>query len=660
MEFTVAENKAKKLREKINYYSKKYYLDNKSEISDYEYDALMRELQEIELEFPKLISIDSPTHRVGGHADNSFAPVTHIVPLLSLQDAFSFDEVKAFDRKIKERFPNAEYIVEPKIDGLSIAIEYENGFLTRASTRGDGNIGEDVTANIKTIRSLPLKIENAPPILEVRGEVYISKQVFAALVNEQEQNGEIPFKNPRNAAAGSVRQKDPKIAASRELDVLIFSILRQSGEEFETDSKSLDYLKTLGFNTVSYNKIFTDINDVIKELDRIGEIRSSLPFDIDGAVINVNAFSQRNELGTTARAPRWALAFKYPPEEKDTTLLDIEVNVGRTGVLTPTAVLSPVTLAGTTVSRASLHNEDYITEKEISIGDIVKIRKAGDIIPEVLYVVKKGGKNPVYTLPSICPACQGKVVREKGEVAKRCINTSCPAQLHRSLIHFCSRDAMDIEGLGEAVVELLVNESLVKDASDLYTLKAPDLLTLERFAEKSAENAITAIEKSKENDLSRLLFGLGIRHIGKKAAQLLSRHFRNIDNIINASIDDILTIEGYGDIMAQSVIDFFNQSRNIELIKNLKQLGVNTNSLFDVYDNRFELMTFVLTGTLLSMTRQEATSIIERFSGKTSSSVSKKTSIVVAGENAGSKLAKANEIGIKIISEEEFLQLIKN
>ncbi len=416
MEYAGAKKRADELKDKLNYYSEKYYLDNKSEISDYEYDALMRELQEIETEYPQLISQDSPTHRVGGYADNSFLPVTHTVPLLSLQDAFNFDEIRAFDRRIKERFPDAEYIVEPKIDGLSVAVEYEDGFLTRASTRGDGNVGEDVTANIKTIRSLPLKIENAPSILEIRGEVYISKEVFAALVNEQEQNGEVPFKNPRNAASGSVRQKDPKAAASRELDILVFSILRHNGESFLTDSESLDFLKKLGFNTVNYNNVFKDIEDVIKELERIGETRSDFSFEIDGAVINVNAFSQRNELGATAKAPRWALAFKYPPEEKETILLDIEVNVGRTGVLTPTAVLTPVTLAGTTVGRASLHNEDYITEKGISIGDTVKIRKAGDIIPEGLYVVKKGGNNPVYTVPSICPACQGEVVREKGEV----------------------------------------------------------------------------------------------------------------------------------------------------------------------------------------------------------------------------------------------------
>ena len=659
MEYAGAKKRADELKDKLNYYSEKYYLDNKSEISDYEYDALMRELQEIETEYPQLISQDSPTHRVGGYADNSFLPVTHIVPLLSLQDAFNFDEVRAFDRKIKERFPDAEYIVEPKIDGLSVAVEYEDGFLTRASTRGDGNVGEDVTANIKTIRSLPLKIENAPSILEIRGEVYISKEVFAALVNEQEQNGEVPFKNPRNAASGSVRQKDPKAAASRELDILVFSILRHNGESFLTDSESLDFLKKLGFNTVNYNNVFKDIEDVIKELERIGETRSDFSFEIDGAVINVNAFSQRNELGATAKAPRWALAFKYPPEEKETILLDIEVNVGRTGVLTPTAVLTPVTLAGTTVGRASLHNEDYITEKGISIGDTVKIRKAGDIIPEVLYVVKKGGNNPVYTLPSICPACQGEVVREKGEVAKRCINASCPAQLYRSLIHFCNRDAMDIEGLGESVLELLIGEKLVKDASDLYMLKVSDLLTLERFAEKSASNVISAIEKSKGNDLSRLIFGLGIRHIGKKAAELLSRHFIDIDNIMGADFYDIIVIEGYGDIMAQSVIDFFAERKNRELIEKLKQLKVNTKSLFDIYDNRFEFMTFVLTGTLSSMTREDAASIIESFSGKASSSVSKKTSIVVAGENAGSKLIRAEQLGVKIIGEDEFLQLIK-
>lgn len=660
MEYAAAEKRADKLRDKLNYYSDRYYIDNESEISDYEYDSLMRELADIESAYPNLLTYDSPTHRVGGHAGNSFEPVTHTVPLLSLQDAFGFDEVEAFDRRIKERFPEAEYIVEPKIDGLSVSLEYENGFLVRASTRGDGNVGEDVTANIKTIRGIPLKIKNAPLILEVRGEAYMPKSVFASLLERQELNGETPFKNPRNAAAGSLRQKNPKITASRGLDIIVFSILRHSGEDFQTDSNSLDFLRSLGFNTVPFYNRFREIQDVISELKRIGETRGSLPFEIDGAVIDVNSFSHREELGATSKSPRWAIAYKYPPEEKDTELLDIEVNVGRTGVLTPTGIFSPVTLAGTTVSRAALHNEDFIAEKGISVGDTVKLRKAGDIIPEVVSVVKHNGLNPVFTLPSVCPACGGAAVREEGESARRCVNASCPAQLLRSLIHFCSRDAMDIEGLGEAVLELIVGNGFIKNPADIYTLKKSDLAPLERLGEKSAHNIVSAVEKSKSNDVSRLVYALGIRHIGKKAAELLCRRFGSIDGIINAPFEEIVSIEGYGDIMARSVTDFFLQSQNIELVNRFKELGVNTKSLFDVLDKRFDSMTFVLTGSLASLTREKAAELIERFGGKTASSVSKKTSVVVAGEAAGGKLEKAKSLGIKIISEDDFIELTRN
>ena len=659
MEFTAAEKRAEDLRNKLNYYNDRYYLDNESEVSDYEYDTLMRELREIENEFPELITLDSPTHRVGGHSDNTFTPVTHTVPLLSLQDAFSFEEVLAFDNRIKQQFPDAEYIVEPKIDGLSVALEYERGFLVRASTRGDGNVGEDVTANIKTIRSVPLKINNSQAVLEVRGEVYMQKSVFASLVEKQELNGERAFKNPRNAAAGSLRQKKPKVTASRELDIFIFSILRHSGEDFGTDSGSLDYLLSLGFKVIPFYNKFSKIEDVITELNRIGEIKISLPFEIDGAVINVNSFSQRAALGNTSKAPRWAIAFKYPPQEKDTELLDIEINVGRTGVLTPTGIFSPVILAGTSVSRASLHNEDYINEKGIAIGDIVKIRKAGDIIPEVVSVVKKNGKNPVFTLPSVCPVCCAQAIREEGEAAKRCINTSCPAQLLRSLIHFCSRDAMDIEGLGEAILELTVENKLIKNPADIYTMTVSELKKLERLGEKSAHNIVSAIEKSKSNDVSRLVYGLGIRHIGKRAAELLCRRFNDIDGIINASREEIAAIEGYGNIMAQSVSDFFSEKQNLELIERFKKYGLNTKSLFYVLDKRFDSMTFVLTGTLSTITRQEASEIIESLGGKTAQSVSKKTSVVVAGEAAGSKLDKARELGIKIIDEDEFIRLTR-
>ncbi len=660
MNYHAAEKRAVDLRNKLNYYNDRYYLDNESEISDYEYDSLMRELRDIENEFPKLITLDSPTHRIGGHSDNIFTPVTHTVALLSLQDAFNNEEVLAFDNRVKHLFPDAEYIVEPKIDGLSVALEYERGLLVRASTRGDGNVGEDVTANIKTIRSVPLKINDIQDVLEVRGEVYMKKSVFASLVEKQELNGERAFKNPRNAAAGSLRQKDPSVTASRELDIFIFSILRKSGDSFQKDSDSLDFLSSQGFKVIPFYNKFSKIEDVITELKRIGEIKTSLPFDIDGAVINVNAYSQRAALGNTSKAPRWAIAFKYPPQEKETQLLDIEINVGRTGVLTPTGIFSPVILAGTSVSRASLHNQDYINEKNIAIGDIVKIRKAGDIIPEVVSIVKKSGKNPVFKLPSVCPVCGAAAIREEGEAAKRCINTSCPAQLLRSLIHFCSRDAMDIEGLGEAVLELIIQNKLINNPADIYTLTVESLKKLDRLGEKSAQNIIFAIEKSKNNDISRLIYGLGIRHIGKKAAELLCRRFNDIDGILNASKEEIASIEGYGDIMAQSVSDFFSEIRNLDLIDRFKKYKVNTHSLFSVQDKRFDSMTFVLTGTLSSLTRQEASEIIERFGGKTAQSVSKNTSVVVAGESAGSKLNKARELGVRIIDEDEFISMTRN
>ncbi len=653
------EKRAAHLREKLLYYSNRYYMDNESEISDYEYDMLMRELKGIEDEHPELIAPDSPTHRIGGGADNTFLPVVHAVPMQSLQDAFSFEEIEAFDRRVREVSPEAEYIVEPKIDGLSISLEYEDGVLTRASTRGDGRTGEDVTANIRTIRSVPLRLSGAPALLEVRGEVYMPKGVFAQLAAAQEQNGENPFKNPRNAAAGSLRQKNPAVTAQRKLDIFIFSILRFSGTPFKTDSDALDYLKSLGFNTIPFYNRFRCIADVLKELERIGSLRGTLPYDIDGAVIDVNTFSQREILGTTSKFPKWAAAYKYPPEEKKTVLLGVEVNVGRTGVLTPTGVFSPVMLAGTTVSRATLHNEDYIAEKGIAVGDTVVIRKAGDIIPEVVSV-DTHGQNPVYTLPDTCPACGGKVVREAGEAARRCINPSCPAQLLRSLIHFCSRDAMDIEGLGEAVLELLVKKELIRDVADIYSLSPSDLAPLERLGEKSAQNIVAAIEASKENDLSRLVFGLGIRHIGQKAAELLSRRFQTLDNLFVASAEEIQSIEGFGSVMAQSVYDYFSLPQSKELAARLKMLGVAPISAFEITDSRFMGQTFVLTGSLSSMTRSEAEQLIERFGGKTASSVSKKTSIVVAGEDAGSKLIKAQQLGVRIIDEDEFISLTRN
>lgn len=651
--------KAEKLREIINYHNKKYYENDEPEIEDFEYDKLLHELIAIEEKYPDLVTADSPTHRVGGKADDMFTPVEHLVPMESLQDGFNKEDVLAFDQRVKSVIKDPIYIVEPKIDGLSVSLEYENGLLIRGSTRGDGRIGEDVTANIKTIRSIPLKIDTDLPILEVRGEVYMPREVFTQLTTQQELNGEKTFKNPRNAAAGSLRQKNPKITSKRRLDIFTFNIQRIDGKELTSHKQSLDYIKSLGFNTVPFYTKCANINDALKEIERIGEIRGTLPFDIDGAVIKVDDFASRTLLGSTAKFPKWALAYKYPPEEKETTLLDVEVNVGRTGVLTPTGIFEPTLLAGTTVSRATLHNQDFIDEKGIAIGDRVIIRKAGDIIPEVVCVVSHSENSQTYRIPDICPSCGGKVTREEGEAALRCCNPDCPNQLLRNLIHFCSRDAMDIEGLGTAVLEALVNEGLIKTAADIYTLDKEKISKMERMGEKSADNLISAANKSKSNDLSKLIYALGIRHIGQKAGKLLAEHFETMDKLIAATIEEISEIEGFGLIMAQSVIDFFSHPESIKLIEDLKALGVNMESQKEIVDMRFEGKTFVLTGTLTAFTRSEATKIIESFGGKASSSVSKKTDYVLAGEDAGSKLKKANDLGINVISEDEFGQMIK-
>ncbi len=555
--------------------------------------------------------------------------------------------------------PDATYIVEPKIDGLSVSLEYSNGVISRGSTRGDGITGEDITANLKTVRSIPLTIKEKLPFIEVRGEVYMPKEKFFEIVKKQELNEEKPFKNPRNAAAGSLRQKDPKITSQRGLDIFVFNIQQIDGKDLQTHKQSLDYIKSLGFKTIPFYNEFDNIDDVMKELDRIGSIRGTLPYDIDGAVIKVNRFDQREKLGSTAKCPKWALAWKYPPEEKKTKLIDIEINVGRTGVLTPTAVFEPVLVAGSTVSRATLHNEDFINEKGIRIGDTVVIRKAGDIIPEVLEVSEHAENSEPYKMPDTCPSCGEKVTREAGEAAIRCNNPDCPAQLLRMLIHFCSRDAMDIEGLGDANLELLVNEGMLKTAADIYKLDFDTIAEFERLGKKSAENLKRAVEKSKENDLGKLIFALGIRHIGQKAAKLLADRFSDMDGIISASKEEILSIDGYGDIMAESVTDFFSHPQAVELINDLKAAGVNMRSEKKVIDNRFEGKTFVLTGTLSRFTRTQASEVIETYGGKTSSSVSKKTDYVLAGEAAGSKLQKAQDLGVKIISEDEFAAMIK-
>lgn len=651
--------RAEELRDILNYHSHKYYVEDSPEIEDFEYDRLMRELSDIEDKYPDLITPDSPTRRVGGNADGQFEPVEHTVQMASLQDAFSIDELRAFDKRVREVVSDAVYVVEPKIDGLSVSVEYENGVFFRGSTRGDGVIGENVSANLCTVGSIPLKIKENLLSIEVRGEVYMPRDVFIKLVEQQENNEEKPFKNPRNAAAGSLRQKNPKITATRKLDIFVFNIQRIEGKELTSHKQSLDYLKELGFKTVPFYTLCKNIDEAIAEINRIGEIRGTLPFDIDGAVIKVDDFSHREALGSTTKFPKWAVAFKYPPEEKQTKVIDIEIAVGRTGVLTPTAVFEPVLVAGSTVSRATLHNQDFISEKDIRIGDTVIIRKAGDIIPEVLNVVEHGKDSVPYTMPTLCPSCGAGVVREDGEAAVRCLNTECPAQLLRNLIHFCSRDAMDIEGLGESNLELFVNEGLIRTPADIYTITEEQIIPLERMAEQSAKNIVEAINKSKENDLAKLLFALGIRHIGQKAAKLLSERFGTMSEVMNASFDDIMTIDGFGKIMAESVVSYFSMPQTKELIDRLMASGLNMKSLKEVKDMRFAGKTFVLTGTLPTYSRKEAADIIESFGGKTASSVSKKTDYVLAGEEAGSKLTKATSLGITIISEDDFNEMIK-
>ncbi len=650
--------RAQELRDKLNYYSRKYYVDDDPEIEDYEYDMLQRELKAIEDKYPDLVTPDSPTVRVGGSAENLFSKVEHRVRMESLQDAFSFAEIEEFDRRVRETERDVHYVVEPKIDGLSVSLEYTNGVLTRGSTRGDGDVGEDVTANLRTVRSIPLKIKTPLPFLEVRGEVYMPKSVFASLVTRQELDGEKPFKNPRNAAAGSLRQKDSKVTAGRGLDIFVFNVQQIEGAELSSHKQSLDFLREQGFHTIPFYTRFDNITDVISELKRIGEIRSGLEYDIDGAVIKVDDFAQRERLGSTSKFPKWAVAFKYPPEEKTTKLVDIEIGVGRTGVLTPTAVFEPVLLAGSTVSRATLHNQDFITEKDIRIGDEVAVRKAGDIIPEVVRVVSHAENSVPYILPSICPSCSAPVIREEGEAAVRCVNPECPAQLLRNVIHFCSRDAMDIEGLGDALVEKFISENLISNVADIYDITAGEIMMLEGHQEKSAKNLVEAIERSKQNDLSRLLFALGIRHIGQKAAKLLSEHFGDIDSIIAASEEEIAEIDGFGGIMAKSAAEFFSMTQTADLIERLKAAGVNMKSLKEKSDDqRFAGLTFVLTGTLPTLSRKEATEIIENLGGKASSSVSKKTSYVVAGEEAGSKLQKAIDLGIPVITQDDLLKM---
>lgn len=660
MEREAAEKRIQELRDLVRYHSRLYYELDNPELDDYEYDLLYHELLDLEEKYPDLKTADSPTQKVGGAASLKFEPVKHIVQMGSLQDVFSYEELFEFDERVRSVIEKPEYVVEPKIDGLSVSLEYRNGVFVRGSTRGDGFVGEDVTHNLMTINSIPKRI-NCPEVsyLELRGEVYISKDTFRKLVDAQEIVGERPFKNPRNAAAGSLRQKDPKISAKRGLDIFIFNIQQCEGKTFTTHSETLDFVKELGFPvSVSYNR-YKNISDAVDNIKFIGENRENYNFDIDGAVIKVNSLADREILGATAKYPKWAVAFKYPPEEKITTLLNIEVQVGRTGAITPTAVFEPIQLAGTVVSRAVLHNQDFIDAKDINIGDKIIVRKAGEIIPEVVALAEKGPNPGTFRLPEYCPACGTKAVREDDEAVLRCPNPDCPAQLLRNLIHFASRDAMDIDGMGPAVLTMLVDRGIIKSQADIYSLKPEDISSAERMGEKSAANLMASIEKSKKAGLSRLLFALGIRNIGQKAADALAQNFGTMDAVMTASSEDISAIDGFGDVMAKSLIEYFSLLQSKKLIEKLKEHGVLMEAEKKVVSDKLHGFTFVLTGTLPTMSRDEASAIIIASGGKVASSVSKKTDYVLAGEKAGSKLNKAESLGIKIIDENEFMEMVR-
>lgn len=654
-----AQQRVLELRRVIEYNNRLYYDQDAPELEDFEYDALNRELKELEAQFPQLITPDSPTQHVGGTPSGKFAKVTHAVKMESLQDAFSYEELRDFDRRVRGEGIEPRYVVEVKIDGLSVSLEYENGAFVRGSTRGDGVVGEDVTKNLATIKDIPKKLLNAPEFLEVRGEVYMPHAAFEQLVEEQELNDKQPFKNPRNAAAGSLRQKDSKITAGRGLSIFVFNIQQIRGKELHSHQESLDYVKQLGFVVSPRYHSFDNIEDAIAEIEAIGQMRGTLPFDIDGAVIKVDDFAQRAMLGSTNKFPRWAVAFKYPPEEKETELQQIDITVGRTGVLTPTAVFAPVQLAGTTVSRAILHNEDFIRQLDVRIGDRILVRKAGDIIPEVVAVTQhKDGSEP-YQMPQVCPSCGAPAVHLEGEAALRCVNPECPAQALRNIIHFASRNAMDIDGLGKAVAAQLVSKGYVHSAADLYDLTEEQLMTLEKFKEKSARNLLNAIEASKGNNLDKLLFGLGIRNIGEKAAALIAEHFRSMQAVREAKEEQLSEIDGFGAVMAQSVVAFFAKEGTEDLIRRLADAGVNMEWHGEEKTDKLAGKTIVVTGTLPALSRAEAEALITKNGGKASGSVSKKTAYVLAGEAAGSKLTKAQQLGVPVIDEETFLQMIQ-
>ena len=654
-----AAERAEILRAEIERANHRYYDLDDPTIEDDRYDALMRELRGIETMYPDLLTPDSPTQRVGGTALNTFEKVSHVVQMGSLQDVFGEGEVRDFVERMTAQGAE-DFSVEPKIDGLSVSLEYENGVFIRGSTRGDGFIGEDISANLRTIRSIPLRLSEEIPFLEVRGEVYMPKQAFAALCEEQESKGEPLPKNPRNAAAGSLRQKDSRITAARGLDVFCFNIQRISGKQLESHSESLSFIESLGFRAIPDLRVCRSYDEVIERIREIGSLRSSLPYDIDGAVVKVNSLALREEIGATAKVPKWAVAFKYPPEEKETRLSEIEINVGRTGALTPVALFDPIQLAGTTVSRAVLHNQDIISDKDIRIGDIIAVRKAGDIIPEVVRSVSHAENSQPYFIPMICPICGAQAVRDEDEAVIRCQNMDCPAQLLRSIEHFASRNAMNIDGLGEAIVEQLVNARLVETVADLYTLKLQDLTALDRFGTKSAENLLGSIERSKSNELNRLIFALGIKGIGQRSATLLCEKFGSMDGIMSASTEEISQIDGFGEILANSVYKAMREPHRIALIDKLRMYGINMTYSDGKTSDVLTGLTFVITGTLPTLKRDEAKALIEKHGGKCSGSVSKKTSYVLVGEDAGSKLVKANEFGIMVIDEQRFKEMLED
>ena len=638
----------KELRDTLNAHSYRYYVLDEPSISDYEYDMLQRELANLEKEHPEEITPDSPTQRVGGMALTKFEPVTHAVPLESLQDSFSDAEVVDFDEKVREQLEHVEYSVEPKVDGLSVALEYRDGVFVRGATRGDGRVGEDVTENLRTIQSIPMVLPEKLPRLIVRGEVYMAKKVFAALNAEREENGEQTFANPRNAAAGSLRQLDPRIAAKRRLDIAVFNLQLAEGRTFTTHAETLAYLRTQKFKVIG-NKVVDNVQDALAEIRRLGEERAELPYDMDGAVVKLNSLTDREILGSTSKVPRWAIAYKYPPEEKETRVTDIVVQVGRTGVLTPKAVFDPVHLAGTTVTNATLHNQDFIDEKDIRVGDAIVVRVLRDKRPD--------GTQP-YRLPDRCPVCGAPVYRAEGESATRCTGAECPAQLLRNLTHFTSREAMDIDGVGPAVLQAMIDAGLVQNPADLYTLTVQDIAQLDRMGLKSAQNAVSAIEASKQNDLSKLICALGIRQVGAKAAKVLAQRFGSMEALEQATVGDLTNVDDIGEITASFLRDWFESEQSQDLLRRLRDVGVNMTSHERQTDDRFAGMTFVLTGTLERFSREEAQAMIEARGGKASGSVSKKTTYVVAGEAAGSKLKKANELGIPVLSEQEFLAML--